>query len=115
MAGKGDTTRPLDRERFRDNFDQIAWGESSLHLGTNVLDPDTGEFTTDILVRVDDAHNLRSEGAGVGPDQVAEANRLYNHEGVKFDANGTAFFRDRNARLKHLKKSGLHCRDEIRG
>lgn len=87
--------------------------EPTAKRGTYVLRD--GELVRGHVVK-DDAHNLRSLGLGVSLDQIPEATKLYRGKGVTFDpVTGDAIFRDRNARIQHLKDRGWHCKDEVRG
>ena len=112
--GKGSEDRVIDREAFRANFDRIEWEGSDMQPGLNVLDPETGKLQPGHVVK-DDAHNMKSYSMGIHPDQIPEAELLYGHKGVKFDRDGNAIFRDRAAKLQHLKDRGYHDKNEVRG
>ena len=62
---------------------------------------------------------IRSESAGVMPEQACDAERKFaaaGIDGVRFDrATGEAIFRDRPTKLRAIKAMGLHDKNEIRG
>jgi hypothetical protein len=65
------------------------------------------------------AGEIRSEAAGVMPEQAAATERALRRrgvEGVRFDrATGEAVFAGRGERLKALTAMGLHDKNEYRG
>lgn len=67
-------------------------------------------------VRKRDATNMRSDAAGIHPDQVPEWNREFAGTGTQFDpVTGEAVFKNRQAKLKHLKARGMVDFNEVRG
>jgi len=122
-AGKGSARRPGNPEAYGKGHERL-FGKRALPKGGRQIlvrgrwvDPRemTGEDTA--VRRKNDAHNIRSMSAGIHPDQIPEFEHKYPPgEGVTVDAaTGEVIFRDRQARLKHLKARGLHCNDEIKG
>ena len=71
------------------------------------------------MLRRRDAANMRSLAAGCLPQHALEREQAAAEmgcSGVRFcRKTGDAIFSNRQAKLKYLKKIGLHDRDEIRG
>ena len=61
-----------------------------------------------------DNKSFASESLGCGVGQVAEFNRTFGGKGVKFDPEGRAIFKDRHAKLSHMRERGFIDHDEVR-
>jgi len=63
-----------------------------------------------------DSVRIESISMGVMPEQAAEWNRDWGHLGVWFDQRtGHAVFENRRAKLRYMRATGYHDRDEICG
>jgi len=54
-----------------------------------------------------DSKNMTSMAAGVAVHQIPEAQELFGHTGVKFDAQGDAVFKDAGVRRRYLRARGM--------
>lgn len=117
MAGKGDTIRSFDR--FKKNFQRAFGKRRKLEPGQYVLRDGVlvpihlADMTG---LRLHDATNIRSVSTGVAPEQVPEMNARFGDLGVKFHPRtGDAIYKDRQAKLRVLKRRGFIDNDEVRG
>ena len=76
-------------------------------------DPEKEPLPSESLRKCDSKH-LRSQAAGVNPDQIPEIKKRFPHH--NFDpVTGDMLFKDRNEKLRHLKDIGFHDKEEVRG
>jgi len=110
--------------KSRHNFDRgyrRVFGEGKRATGTFVLRDGKLVRARGGLdsLRKRDSKNIRSLSIGVQAFQVPEATKKITDAGLGDDMHyapdGDVVFKDRNAKLKCLKKLGYFDRDEVRG
>ena len=118
MAGKGCKTRPFNRKKYGNNYED-AFGHSKACK-------DSGKFVVrnGVLVAVGgiaglrqaDSKNIRSVSMGINPSQIPKFKKEFAGMGVKFDStNGNLIFKDRKSKLAVMKKRGMYDKDEVCG
>jgi len=119
-AGKGDSTRPTDRNAFGTNHEAIfGVRDHQAHAGATTLiaDPKTGHLRKlkagESRGKKNDNTNFVSKAMGCSPKQVPAMMKRHGDLGVKYDPNGNVIFPNRKAKLAMMKRRGMIDHDEV--